>query len=1058
VVKPSYVALHCHSTYSFMDGVGTIEEWVKGAKEKGVAGLAITDHGDASSMLELYGLGKKHGLPVVLGCEFYIAMSKEKDKNDRYSHVVVWAKNEIGYKNICRLTYLSYQDENFYYKPRITFDDLVKHKEGLIVGSACVKGVIAKYINDLSDVDNEDAINLVNSFKEAFGEDFYLEIQHGDLTYEWDEKKEQFYKAKSVNIQETINRVICQLGKKCGVKVIATPDAHMIDKDQKIVQDVQLKNYFKDKRMYHEIYYLPTREEFIGMFNEKHPYIPNEDLDIYLDNTYEILNKCKDLNLKFDYNLPKVDAAKVHGIWGLIEEKGIIDMKNEVYTHRIKDELEVIINNGVLNLLPYFIVLEELVEWCERNDILVGPGRGSAAGCLLNYALGITKVDPIKYGLPFSRFLNLARVQEGTLPDIDLDFSDQQVVKDYLVKKYGREYVFNICVNQTLKARSAFKDIIRVMAPEVSADKANQLSKMIIFSSETNQKQVLKESLNKNPKLKSFLINNREVFIAITKLIGQVRQRGTHPSAVVMSKVPVYEVVPVAKNRNSGEYVTQYTMEWCEKAGLIKNDILGLKTLKDVSGCRKLIMGKYKKDIDVFNLDFEDEKVFKEFEKCNTDTVFQFNTDLVKGILGRVKIKSLEDLSVVTSLGRPGPMDMGMHKIYISCSNDLEEVVYPHDSLRTLLKSTFGIMVYQEQVMEAVKILGGFTDVEADNIRRAMGKKKIELLNEVKDKFIEYAVNKYSDIDNGKANKLWDLIYSFGRYGFCHAHAISYSMLAYICMWLKVYYPLEWWSSVLSNEGDADTVKEYYVKNKEMFIMPDINKSKDTYIVDGDKIVIPLIFLTRIGEKAVIEIIKRQPYSSFRDFLNRTDRRLINKKVVMNLVWSDVFSNVNRGDSNKELLKEYYYFMANGKSRPQIAKILEEYSKDIESLNRFDIINKKIESCPIYDVNCQEYFKDYFSKDVVSLDKILKFEEECKVKVGGIFGGIKVIKTKTNKPMAFANLRNNNCSIDLVLFPEVYDAHKDKIKNNLLSEVDGKFNVRNNKKSIIVNGLKFIEV
>lgn len=1048
--KPSYISLHNHCTYSFQDGIGSVEEWVTGAKAKGLAGLAMTDHGDCSSMLELYEMGKKHNFPVILGCEFYFALTTEKVKEDRYSHLIIWAKNEVGYKNLCKLSHCSFQEKNFYYKPRITIDDLTKHKEGLIVSSACVNGPFSAY------KDIGEAEYVLEKFIHLFGDDLYLEIQSALLTHDWDGAKGKFVEVRGDEMQSLNNKRMVELAKKYNLKLLATPDAHMVDAQNKIVQDIQLMNLFKNQKHYYETYFLPTREEFFQQFAMKHPYLSAELVNEALDNTHEILEKCKDLKLNFGYKLPQAES-RIEKVLEKVIEKGIVDLKNPVYQERMRTELEVIVSNGTLNLLPYFMVLEDLVTWCRKHGVLVGPGRGSAAGSLFAYSLGITQIDPIKYDLPFGRFLNLSRVKKGALPDIDLDFSDPQAAKDYLVHKYGADHVLPISVTQTFKARSALKDVIRVLDPNLPAATANKYSQMIEYSADGDQKELIQQALIKSPELQTYLIDKRpDVLNAFIRLVGQCRQRGTHPAAVVMSSEPIHHIVPVCKSKTDGGIITQYTMKWCERAGLVKNDILGLSTLKVIQDCVKEIKDHKDIHINPYKIDMEDQKIFKEFENGNTDTVFQFKEDFVKDMLRRSKITSVNDLATITALGRPGPMNMKVYESFINRSQGLEQISYPHPALRGTLEKTLGILCYQEQVMEAVKILGNFTNDEADDVRRAMGKKQTDVLDKYKAKFIDYATAHYSDITIDRANSIWDLIYSFGRYGFNKAHAISYSVLAYICMWLKTYYPLEWWSAVVSNETEADKIRFYYYANKNIFEMPDINASLDRCrIVDG-KIILPLTLVTKVGEQGIKEIIKKKAYISFKDFYDRVNARIVNKGVIINLIFADAFRKIS-GLGNKELIKEYYHLLMASRTLSEKTKLLKEYENEYDTLNRFQIIQKKAEACTVYEPNYVEQFKNCFKNEVTSLEKIEAFADRRFVHIGGVIDTYKELDTKKQEKMAFLDLANNNKTIKLTVFPETYSLYRDQIsRGKQLVEVSGRVNRWKGKFSVVVENMDFL--
>lgn len=1038
----TYSSLHTHCHYS-LDGIGTIPQWINAIKNKGLNGLAITDHGDASSLLELKIIGQKEGIKVLSGIEFYLV---DQFPSTNYYHLTVWAKNWIGYQNICRLSSLSFhRDEvgpqyHFYKKPRISMQDLLDHHEGLMIGSGCLVGPLSKHIlsgeNDIVD-------KFLQQFVGYFGDDYYLELQPSVVL---DEKTK-------TDKQVIVNKRLIELANEHDLKMIITPDAHMINATQKVLQDIKLNSRSgKSNWEFEEINHLYTQKELQEKISKDHSYLL-PILPQLIDTTNEVMSKGQFELPKFTPILPNIDITK-HPLYeeGYTQENLIIkilleneriDFEDPVYLNRIKLELKTL--TQTINLLPYFLLIEDLMRWCDNNKIVSGPGRGSAAGSLLCYGLKITHLDPIKWNLSFERFINEARIQKGTLPDIDMDFSDPERIKEYLIEKYGNEYVASIGVFQTTKTKSAIKDVLRKLRPEMGFMDVNILTNPLPTSPQGVDELVwMHEQLEKFPKLNNFMLENEDVYHAVIQLLGQSRQRGEHPCAVLVSSVPLKNIVPLWIN--NGRNVTQYSAKWVEALGLIKYDVLGLNTLTDIAGCIKLINERHNIVIDPYKLPLDDKKTWEAFQRADCETVFQFHTSVALNILKQIKAENLHDLAIVTTLGRPGPMDVGMDKVYIERRNNRQSIDYPHHALESILKDTYGVLCYQESVMQSFQVLGDFTAEEADEVRRAMGKKDKDKILSFKERFLTRIQEKYNDVSLERAKKIWDMIESFSRYGFNSAHAYSYALIGYICQYLRQNYPLEWYCSVFSNASKDDR-KTLYSLIKNFLVLPDINFSKKNFYIQDNKIISSLSFVHGVGDKSLMEIISKQPFSSFEDFLTRINKRIVRRDIVANLIFAECFQNLEPHKSIQDLITILY------------SKLNVDLPKEMEHMTSLNIIHNKLNALPIEDVDYVKIFSDFVEKPCDSFEYVLNLSPEGKeVSVVGKIDKISVKKTKKEKEYLVYQLLNSNLNLRVIAWPEMAERFMDLYSENDIVQLWGTVNIWNDTVSVIANGIKKLEV
>jgi len=1048
-----YASLHNHCHFS-IDGVGTVKDWVSTAIQKGLYGLGITDHGNCSAMLELYHEGKAQNFPVVLGSEFYAVKTLEKNKENRYNHMTVWVKNAEGYKNMCRLSTLSYEEEHFYYKPRITFEDLMEHSEGLMVGSGCMIGPLGQ-LNIKGKP--EEAIELAKKFKAVFGDDFYLELMPVKVI---DEETGE-------NIQEKVNRFILDLAKKLDIKTIITADSHMPDASYKPMQDIKLANQSKGGKIWkmEDIYCMLTHDEFLESFKEHHSYM----LDILPEavlNTQEIVNKAKALELNFSPMLP--DPRNERSVGSFIKEYGKIDLTDPVYVNRLKHEISVIRDNGKINLMDYFMILEEVCRWCRGNGIAVGPGRGSAAGSLLAYALNITQVDPIKHDLLFSRFLNEARIQKGTLPDIDLDFSDRDVVIGHLKERYGEDKVCKLGTITTLKLKSAFKDAMRaMMGKDFDYGFACSITKNLPddLDSEEN-KEIFKQELLNNKAFEKFVHENKDILKTIVKMMGQARQMGVHASAVAITPCPLNEIIPMGMRK--GERYTQYAAPQCEAVGVIKFDILKVNTLNYITKAVNLVKERHGVIIDPDNIPMGDRKTLDAFEAGDTDFVFQFNSNISKGLLTKIKINSLNDLSQVTAMGRPGPMDAGVHITWLNCKSEKVHVKYLHPSLEELLKPTAGVVCFQEQLMRAFQILAGFSEIEADDVRKATGKKIPELMQSFKEKFIKRSQEIHEDIDLNRAQDLWKQLETFGGYSFNASHSLCYALIGYVCQYLKMNYPIEWWAGVASGIINS-TVSDKKAKLKEVYHvsksigMPDINESGfDFFINKNNEIISPFTVLNQIGDKSITSLLEVRKewgeFTSLQDFLTKIKGKRIRKNVIESIIWGGCFSRIEP-KNEKELIIEFYKSKIGKGTTAPAKKLQKELDTKILHMNEADIMRAKKSALSFLSGDLKNIYEDMAPNNTIyDYTKMGNMPDLREVTVIGTIKDVREIVTKKGDKMAFIEIENDDKTFSLTLFPESYIMYKEEglLKKGQCMLVDGVINIWNGRRSIIAEKIMFL--
>jgi len=885
VKSGDFVHLHLHSQYSILDGAIKVKDLVKKAKELGMPAVAVTDHGNMYASYELYKEAKKAGIKPIIGQEFYVAKGSRFDRKKNEGgekgsyHLILLAKNDVGLKNLMKLSTIGFT-EGFYYKPRIDKEVLEKYSEGLIALSACIQGEIPLlYLTGRE----KEAIEAAKWYKELFGEDFYLELQeHG------------------IPEQARANKFLIELSKRLDIKLVATNDAHYLNREDWEAHDVLLclqtgKKLTDEKRMRfpsREFYFKDARE-MVEIFKE----VPQA-----VFNTLEVAEKVESTLKTFEnkeYLLPNYKVPEGYdyytylkelaetGLERRFKEQGITDgeVKSRYY-QRLHHELEIINNMGFPG---YFLIVWDFINWAKGNGIPVGPGRGSAAGSLVAYAVGITDIDPLRFNLLFERFLNPERV---TMPDIDVDICQEgrDRVIEYVRQKYGEDKVCQIITFGTMKTKMVVRDVGRVLGlPPKEVDK---LAKLI-----PNDAKSVEEAVERAPEIKELAQKDETInrLIKIAKrLQGLARQTGVHAAGVVIAPETLTDYIPLAKSKD-GDITTQYDMGQVEELGLLKMDFLGLKTLTIINKTIELIKERHGVELNPNQLPLDDEKTFKLLQEGNTIGVFQLESRGMRNLMKRLKPTVFEDIIALVALYRPGPLNSGMAESYIRRKHGQEKVDYIFPELEPVLKETYGLFIYQEQIMQIANILAGYSLGEADLLRRAMGKKKKEIMEEQRGIFVSRAVER--GYPREKIEKLFDDIAKFAEYGFNKSHSAAYGFLAYVTAYLKAHYPKELFATMLSIDYDKpDEIVKFIKDCKENGIdvlPPDINRSGALFNIEGESIRFGLAGIKGVGEKAAqhIEEVRKKggEFKDIYDFCQRVDLKTVNRKVIEALIKAGAF-------------------------------------------------------------------------------------------------------------------------------------------------------------------------
>ncbi len=885
---PPFVHLHCHTDYSLLDGACEIGQLMDLVVQQKMPAVAMTDHGNLFGAVEFYNKAKEKGVHPVIGCEVYVSEQglHSRSDTDRYNHLILLCENQQGYRNLLKLVSTAFL-EGFYYKPRIDKNLLAQHCEGLIAMSACLRGDINE---TLLANRYEEAKRLAYGYADMFGKgNFFLEIQDHGLDQD-----------------KIVAPQVHRLSQETRIPLVATNDSHYMRKDDARAHEILLciqtgKTMSDPQRMRftQPEFYLKTRDEMLPMFGE---------LEDALDRTWEIAQRCQ-VNLeKVKEPFPKFDVPPDHSTDSYFEyvarqgfekrrprleslrKAGLLKHDLAEYAERLDREIRMI---QQMKFSGYFLIVWDFIRFAKSRGIPVGPGRGSAAGSLVSYSMEITDIDPLEYGLLFERFLNPERI---SMPDIDIDFHTRRrgEVIQYVTEKYGREQVAQIITFGTLGARTAIKDVGRVL--DISFADVDRITKLIPttlnikLKDALEQEPAIEDAARKDPRLK-------EVLDVALKIEGMARNASMHAAGVVISPVPLRELVPLYKT-SKDEIVTQYDMLGLEKLALLKMDFLGLTTLDIIQDALALIERHHGVKLSVEDLPLDDADTYQIFSKGFTSGVFQFESRGMRDILRKYQPTRIEDLCALNALYRPGPLQGGMIDDFIDRKHSRKQVTYDIPELKAILEETYGVIVYQEQVMQISNLLAGYSLGEADILRRAMGKKKAEEMAAQRARFLQGA--KAKGYPQKKIEKIFDLMEQFAGYGFNKSHSAAYAQLAYVTAYLKAHYPLEFMSAMLSSEiSNTDKVVKYINECREMGIAvlpPDVNSSNQDFTPDGQGIRMGLGAVRSVGGTAADSIIEARqsggPFQSLYDFCERVDLTSVNRRVIENLIKGGAFGSL----------------------------------------------------------------------------------------------------------------------------------------------------------------------
>ena len=1059
---PKFTHLHVHSHYSLLDGLPKIDELLDYAKELGMDSLALTDHGVLYGAVEFYKKAKERGIKPIIGSELYLAFEGVDQKrpnidNKRY-HLVLLAKNEEGYKNLVKLTTKAHL-EGFYYKPRIDEELLAQHSQGLIGMSACLQGRIPRLIlaNKI-----KEAEELALRYQKIFGQgNFYLELQDH----------------KNIPEQKKANEAIMAISQKTGIPVVATQDIHYLKPEDAEAQDVlMLINTGADPNdperlsMKGEDFSFRTPQEMIESF---------KDIPEAIENTQKIAEAC---NFQLELGKAKLPVFEVPG--GKTADEYIRELclqrlpnkypnPGENVLKRLEYELSVIKQTGFAS---YFLIVQDFVNWAKDNRIVVGPGRGSAAGSLVSYALNITNVDPLKYDLLFERFLNPERA--AGLPDIDLDFTDRRrnEVIEYVAQKYGRDKVAQIITFGTMASRAVVRDVGRALGYAYSY--CDQLAKMIPFGLTLEQTlsgiEEFKQLYEGDPQAKKLIDLAK-------KLEGVARHASTHACGVVISKEPLENIVPLQHpTQDDQTIVTQYEMHAIEDLGLLKMDFLGLKNLTIIEDTLARIYKVRNQSLDIQAIPLDDKPTYKLLQAGNTVSVFQLESGGMQRYLKQLKPTELEDIIAMVALYRPGPIEFIPD--YIARKHGRQTIKYLHPKLSPILEKTQGICIYQEQLMQIARDMAGFTMGEADFLRKAIGKKIKALLLAQEEKMTQGMVK--NGIAKEIAKEIWEWVLPFARYGFNRSHSASYALIAYQTAYLKAHYPIEFMSAVLTSEkADIERISVLIEECKKMGIevlAPDINESFMNFSVVPQKnqIRFGLLAIKNVGEKVVEAILLERkaggPYLSIDDFVAKVSSKDLNKKSLESLIKAGAFDKMAE---RNQLLQNMEKLLEEARQSQKNKNIGQKGLFDLPAGRQTATFTaapkmKLIAAAPIPESEKLKWEKELLGLYISGhpLRKYKKIlEQTClpiinisndlsgrTIKVGGVISSIKKIITKKGQPMLFVNLEDEVSRIELVVFPSVLENYPDIFQENKVVLVSGKVDIRDNVPKLICNTVEEI--
>ncbi|MBD3380419.1 MAG: DNA polymerase III subunit alpha [Candidatus Omnitrophica bacterium] len=1059
-----FIHLHVHTQYSLLDGACRVGELLDLARDYGMPSVAITDHGNMFGAIDFYEKARSRGIKPIIGCEVYVAPESRFDKTSHglggaSFHLVLLARNMTGYHNLMELVSIGYL-EGFYYKPRVDKEVLRKHAKGLIALSACLGGEVPHYI--LSDRMDE-ARRAALEYSEIFGKDnFYLEIQDNRL-----EK------------QELLNRRMVDLAAGTGLPLVATCDVHYLDKNDARAHEallcVQTQTTLDDSdRMQFETdhLYFKSPEEMVKAFS----FAPEA-----VRNTLKIAERC-DIQMDFsEIHLPRFEPPGGKDNFAFFRElvdEGIQKRYGSAtgeISERVEHEVKVIKDLGFVS---YFLIVWDFINHAKSKGIPVGPGRGSAAGSIVSYSLGITDIDPIEYGLIFERFLNPSRV---SMPDIDIDFCFERraEVIDYVVEKYSKDNVAQIITFGSMMAKGVIRDVGRVMGMQY-AD-VDVIAKLI----PNDPGITLKKALEIEPDLRNRYEQDgmvKQLIDISLRLEGLHRHAGKHAAGVVISDKPLKKRIPLFKTSDD-QLTTGYSMKSLDKIGMLKMDFLGLKTLTVIDQTVKIAKRTKGVEIDIDNIPLDDPKTFELLSRGETSGVFQVESGGMRDLLRKICPSSVNDLIAILALYRPGPMEGGMLDDFIRRKQGKVEVKYDHELLEPILKETYGIIVYQEQVMKAVSALAGFSMADADKVRKVMGKKVKDpsVLDKIKTQFLEGARDKKVDVST--AERIWDLIVKFAGYGFNKSHSAAYALISYRTAYLKANFPVEFMTALLTSEkNNSDKISDYINESLRMGIdvmPPDINASFKNFTVDGDNIRFGLSAVKNVGEGAaesMIHVRKEEgSFESLFDFAHKIDQRGVNRKVMESLIKCGAFDStgIRRSQAMAVLDKVLDMSAKAGRDRAlgQMS-FFDDDSADESFKETFEEL-PDIPEWPEQELLTSEKEMLGFyitTHPLARFEKLLNAYSTCKVKelaglsdgagvlIGGIINKVRTTVTrKKGEKMAIMSMADLDNFVEVLVFPRAYRKAPELIKEDNLVYVHGKLNLREEEPKIVAEDIMPLE-
>lgn len=1051
----SFVHLHTHTEYSLLDGSNKIVEYVAKVKDMGMTAAAITDHGVMYGVIDFYRECKKAGINPVLGCEVYVAPGSRFERElshgeDRYYHLILLAENDLGYANLMKIVSIGFVD-GYYYKPRVDFETLEKYHEGIICLSACLAGEVARLL-ERGLYDEAKAVAL--KYEACFGKgNYFLEMQdHG------------------IPAQRTVNQGLLRMSQETGIELVCTNDCHYTNAEDADAHDLLLciqtgKKVQDEDRMRYEggQYYVKSEEEMRSLFS----YAPQA-----LENTQKIADRCH-VEIEFgNTKLPHFEVPEGYDSWTYLNKLCHDGLERRYAASKTPEELEKIRTQldyelGVIKRMgyvDYFLIVWDFINYARMNGIPVGPGRGSAAGSLVSYTTGITDIDPIRYSLLFERFLNPERV---SMPDIDVDicYERRGEVIDYVVDKYGKDCVTQIVTFGTMKAKNAIRDVGRVLdLPYTYVDSvAKQIPNVLNIT--------IADALKLNPELKTMYDTDETVKSLIDyamRLEGLPRNTSMHAAGVVIASKPMDEFVPVAKGAD-GTIVTQFTMVTIEELGLLKMDFLGLRTLTVINDAVKMIRANTGRDIDFRNMECDDPKVFELISSGRCEGIFQLESGGMKGFMKELHPESLEDVIAGISLYRPGPMDFIPN--YIRGKNDKASIRYETPELEPILKATYGCIVYQEQVMQIFQNLAGYSMGQADNIRRAMSKKKQYVIDAERANFVDGNAEENipgcvgNGIDRNAANRIYDSMVDFAKYAFNKSHAACYAVVAYQTAYLKLYYPKEFMAALMTSVIDSASGKiaNYIQVCRDMNIPvlpPDINAGEGVFSVDGDGIRYGMYAIKSVGRPVIDHIVAERkahgPYKNLEEFINRVNGREVNKRSLENLIKAGAMDCLEGNRRQKVYVFPMILDSVNESKKknmegqvslfdlvPEESKSSfeiqfpdqPEFDKEVKLAFEKEVLGIYVSGHPLEDYLdvmdriCTAKSTDFLLQEpeegnMTGEDATTIVKDKQKVTVGGMIVDVRTIFTKKNQMMAYVTIEDLYGTMEVIVFPRDFERNR----------------------------------